>query len=120
VRDVAREIVRRAGTDDRPILRLAGVEGREGVDALRGADLLVDRAAAPPLGDDEYWAEDLEGCVVVAGDRRLGTVRRMLPLPSCEVLELDTEVLVPLVRDAVRSIDVAAGRIEVDAAFLGL
>jgi 16S rRNA processing protein RimM len=120
VRDVAREIVRRSGTDDRPILRLAGVDGRENADALRGADLLVDRAAAPPLGEGEYWPEDLEGCAVVAGDRTLGTVRRMLPLPSCEVLELDTEVLVPLVRDAVRSIDVAAGRIEVDAGFLGL
>jgi len=30
------EIVRRAGTDERPILRLHGVDGREGAEALRG------------------------------------------------------------------------------------
>jgi 16S rRNA processing protein RimM len=120
VRDVARAIVRRAGTDERPILRLDGVEGREGAEALRGADLLVERAAAPALEEGEFWAEDLEGCVVADGERELGTVQRLLALPSCEVLELDSGVLVPLVRDAVRSVDVRGRRIEVDAGFLGV
>src|SRR5919197_1102812 len=32
------DIVRRAGTDERPIVRLAGVESREAADALRGAE----------------------------------------------------------------------------------
>ena len=36
------EIVRRAGTDKRPIVRLDGVEDREGADALRGMALTVD------------------------------------------------------------------------------
>ena len=48
-----REIVRRAGTDERPILRLAGVDDREAAEALRGAELLVPRATAPPLEEDE-------------------------------------------------------------------
>jgi len=47
----------------------------------------------------------------------------MAALPSCEVLEVDrpdgSELLVPLVRDAIRSIDVAARRIDVDLRFLG-
>ncbi len=112
-----REVVRRAGTDERLILRLAGVEDREAVERLRGADLLVAREAAPPLEADEFWAEDLEGLRVVDGERTLGQVRRLVELPSCEALELDSEVLVPLVRDAVRRVDVAAGLIEVDAGF---
>ncbi len=123
-RDV--EIVRRAGTDERPIVRLAGVDDREGAEALRGAEVLIPRAAAPPLEEDEWWATDLEGCRVVDGDRALGRVRRLLALPSCEVLEVDpgdagggAEFLVPLVRDAVRSVDVEAKVIDVDAAFLG-
>ena len=123
-RDV--EIVRRAGTDERPIVRLAGVEDREGAAALRGAEVLIPRAAAPPLEDEEWWATDLEGCRVVDGDRALGRVRRLLALPSCEVLEVDPgnaggggEFLVPLVRDAVRSVDVEAKVIDVDVAFLG-
>jgi len=115
-------VERCAGTDDRPILRLEGTTTREAVLALRGADLLVSRSDAPALPEGEYWAEDLSGCAVVDGTRPVGSVVRMLPLPSCEVLEVRREdggeLLVPMVRDAVRSIDVAARRIDVDVSFL--
>jgi len=115
-----REIVRRSGTDDRPILRLAGVEDRGGAEALRGEDLLVARADAPPLDAGEYWPEDLEGCLVLtAGGRELGTVQAMRALPSCEVLEV-AELLVPMVADAVLSVDTALRRIVVDPTFLGV
>jgi 16S rRNA processing protein RimM len=114
-----REIVRRAGTDERPILRVEGVASREAAEALRGAELQAEVALEP----DEYWAHDLEGCAVVDGERPIGFVRRMTALPSCEVLEVDrpdgSELLVPLVRDAIRSIDVAGRRIDVDLGFLG-
>ena len=149
-RDAA--VVRLAGTDERPIVRLAGVDTREAADALRGTELLVPRSVAPPLEDDEWWAEDLVGCRVVDGERALGRVIRLMPLPSCEVLEVAPEggggssasgsgergsgeggagasgsgdqppaapFLVPLVRDAVRLVDVEAKVIDVDVAFLG-
>lgn len=116
----AHEIVRRAGTDDRPILRLRGIDDRASAEALRGADLLVARADAPPLPDGEYWSEDLEGCTVMTqGGRELGVVQRMRPLPSCEALEVG-DLLVPMVGDAVLGVDLAARRIVVDAGFLGL
>lgn len=115
-----REIVRRAGTEDRPILRLDGVSDRAGAERLRGEELLVARSAAPPLAAGEYWAEDLQGCAVVTSDGRpLGIVQRLRALPSCEVLEVG-ELLVPMVGDAVLSIDVARQRIVVDAEFLGV
>jgi len=117
---LAREIVRRAGTEDRLILRLAGVEDRAGAEALRGEDLLVARAAAPPLAAGEYWPEDLEGCLVVTADgRELGTVKTMRALPSCEVLEVG-ELLVPMVGDAVLSVSVERRTIVVDPTFLGV
>ena len=124
---VEREIVRLAGTDARPILRLQGVASREAVDGLRGTELWVRRGDAPPLGEDEWYAEDLEGCRVVDGDREVGTVRRMLPYPSCELLEVERvetdparpDLLVPLISDAVRSVDVEASVIDVDLSFLG-
>jgi 16S rRNA processing protein RimM len=47
VGDDVHEIVRRAGTEDRPILRLRGIDDRAGAEALREADLFVERAAAP-------------------------------------------------------------------------
>jgi tRNA (guanine37-N1)-methyltransferase len=62
------------------------------------------------LGDDHSAVE-------------VGFVRRMSALPSVEVLEVDradgSELLVPLVRDCVRSIDVAARVIDIDLDFLG-
>src|SRR5581483_11768514 len=92
--------------------------------ALRGLELLVDDAERPPLGPDEWWAEDLEGAGVFDGEREVGTVRRLLALPSCECLEVarsggGPDLLVPLVHDAIRSVDVEAARIDVDLAFLG-
>jgi 16S rRNA processing protein RimM len=115
-------IERRAGTPDRPILRLEGCTRREDAEALRGATLRVDEALAP-TGEDEYWAHELAGCTVHDGAREVGVVRRMLALPSCEVLEVEQpdggEVLVPLVHDAIRSIDREGKRIDVDMQFVG-
>jgi 16S rRNA processing protein RimM len=123
VDDDEAEIVRRAGTDERPILRLAGYEGRAAAEALRGRDLLVNRTAAPALDDDEWYAEDLEGCRVVDGSSIVGEVRGLMALPSCEALEVrrvdGSDLLVPLVRDAVRSVDVRARVVDVDLGFLG-
>ncbi len=117
------KVERRAGTPERPILRLAGHTTREDVEAVRGAQLAVPADAAPPLEEGEYWAHELAGCVVVDGDRTVGEVRRMLPLPSCEALEVvrdgAPDLLVPMVHDAVRSVDVRARRIDVDLSFLG-
>ena len=112
-------IAGRKGTDAKPIVRLDGVADREAADALRGRSLDVADAEPGALGEDEYAAADLEGCVVVDGDVSLGVVARLIALPSVEALELDDGSLVPLVRDCVRSVDIAAKRIEVDRGFLG-
>jgi 16S rRNA processing protein RimM len=117
--DAETEIAGRKGTEAAPILRLAAAADRSAIEALRGQAMTVPRVEAPVLGDDEYWADDLVGCSVVAGDRDLGTVERMVGYPSCEVLVV-AEHLIPMVRDAIRSIDLAARRIEVNADFLGL
>jgi 16S rRNA processing protein RimM len=118
VRDVPREVVRRSGTDEAPIVRLEGCASREDAEALRGAPLLVAEADAPPLDEDEYWAHELAGCRVVDGDREVGEVARMIALPSCEALEVGDR-LIPLVHDAIRSIDRERRVIDVDLGFLG-
>ena len=116
-------VTRRAGTDERPILRVEAAGSREAIEALRGADILCARTQAPALGADEWWAEELEGCAVHDGALEVGRVRELLGLPSCEVLIVDRagggELMIPLVRDAIRTVDAAARRIDVDLAFLG-
>jgi 16S rRNA processing protein RimM len=117
------EIVRRAGTDEKPVVRLRGCDSREAVERLHGTVLRVAIADAPALDEGEYWAHQLEGLAVSDGERAIGTVREMRELPSVEVLEVvredGGELLVPMVGDAIRAIDLQAGRIDVDLRFLG-
>jgi 16S rRNA processing protein RimM len=118
-----RVITRRAGQESRPIIALEGCEDRPGAQALQGQELFVARDAAPPLPEDEWWVEDLEGCTVRDGQRVLGTVARMLSLPTVDVLEVvrpdgEPALLVPLVGDAVREVDVEHKEIQIDLQFL--
>ncbi len=124
------EVVRRAGTDEHPIVRLEGVEDRGAAETLRGLELMVDLTAAPNLNEDEWWASELEGCEVFDGEREVGIVTKLVELPSCEALEVRLAVedptdgarlgplLVPMVRDAIRAVDPARRRIDVNMGFL--
>jgi 16S rRNA processing protein RimM len=121
------KVTRRAGADEHPIVRLEGVGDRGAAQALRGLELSVKAAEAPRLEDGEWWAGELEGCEVFDGERRVGVVSRLLELPSCEALEVrlsddapdpGRELLVPMVRDAIRRVDVDRRRIDVDMSFL--
>ena len=84
----------------------------------RGAFLEVERDALPPTEEDEYYAFELVGLAVVEETgRELGTVKAVTPGVANDVLELDTAVLLPMVEDCVRSVDLAAARIVVAAGF---
>jgi len=116
-------ITRRAGTEQRPIVRLEGIDDRPAAEALRGQALMVEAQQAPSLAEGEWWAHELEGCEVTDGERLIGTVSRLVELPSCEALEVSLEqggepLLVPMVKDAIRSVQPAEGRIEVNLDFL--
>jgi 16S rRNA processing protein RimM len=125
VGDVQLHVERLAGHARAPILRLEGCSERADAEALRGREIFVARIGAPELEEDEWWAEDLEGCVVRDGDEEVGVVSRLLELPSCEVLEVARgdsgrpALLVPLIADAVRDVDVERGVIDIDLRFLG-
>lgn len=121
-----RRIDRVAGHARRLIVRLEGCAGRGCVEDLRGQELLVSRDTAPPLEEDEWWAADLEGLTVRDGAVEVGVVARLLELPSCDVLEVTRagdpgrpDLLVPLIRDAVRGVDLEHGVIDIDLRFLG-
>ena len=107
-------VERRAGTDDRPIVRVSGVSDRDAAGGLRGEPLLV---TAGELEEGEFLVEDLVGCEIPG----VGEVRRVVPAPSCDILEVgDDAILVPFISDAVKRVDTDARVIEVDRGFLGL
>jgi 16S rRNA processing protein RimM len=103
-----RTVERRAGTDERPLIRLSGLDDAR---PLRGETILVEGE----LAADEWLAADLARCTVAG----LGPVARVVDGPSCSLLELEDGTLVPLVSDAIESIDVDAREIRVNREFLG-
>jgi len=109
VQSEARTVERRAGTDDRPLVRLTGVSDPR---ALRGEPLLVE----DELEEGEWLASDLVGCRVPELE---GSVARILDAPSCSVLELEDGTLIPLISDAVERVDTEAREIHVHKDFLG-
>ena len=115
-------IVARRGTADHPIVVLEGVGDRTAAEALRGEAIAVPRAVLGTLDEGEFLVDDLVGCEVVDGERPVGRVSDVLLLPSADTLEVERPggepLLVPLVGDAVRSVDTAGARIDVDMAFL--
>lgn len=105
---------------DRVYLRLDGVDGRAAAEALR--DLLMevpdgDRPGA--LGEDAWYIDEIEGLRVETVDGgHLGAVTEVLQTGANDVYvvsrEGGPEVLVPALRDVVREVDLAAGRMLVD------
>jgi 16S rRNA processing protein RimM len=104
----------------RLLVRLEGVAGRDGADALRGGLFLVDSADLPPIADpDEFYDHQLEGLAVRTVDGEdLGTVREVLHTPGGELLsvhaESGREVLVPFVSEIVTSVSLADGVVHID------
>jgi 16S rRNA processing protein RimM len=116
-------VCREGGTEQRPLLWLTEVKDREAALALRGEDLRVAAKHAPSLGEGEWWAHQLEGCEVHYDAQTIGVVSKLIELPSCEALEVVREqgrpLLVPMVKDAIKSVDAKRRRIEIDLKFLG-
>ncbi|MBV8928953.1 MAG: ribosome maturation factor RimM [Mycobacteriaceae bacterium] len=104
----------------RLLIRFAGIDDRDGAEALRGTLLVVDSAELPPIEDpDEFYDHQLEGLHVrtVAG-RDVGTVKEVLHTPAGELLSVQPgaggEVLVPFVSAIVTSVSLAERVIEID------
>jgi len=86
--------------------------------AERGAELTVSRATLPPLDSDSYYVADLVGLEVIDEHGvRVGLVRDVVPGPANDALELDTGLLLPLVEDCVREVDLESRRVLLNPGF---
>lgn len=101
------------------LLRLAGVSGREGAEALRGTLLVIDSADVPPPSDpDEFHDHQLIGLTVVTtGGEPVGEVTEVRHHgQDLLVIRRGAEdVLVPFVKALVPEVDLDGGRLVVDA-----
>lgn len=99
-------------------LKLGGVNDMTAAEPLRGAEVFIPRAEAPPLPEGHFFVQDVLGLrVVTTAGRDLGTVVDVLVTGANDVYVVRGEageVLIPAIRDVVLSIDPAAGLIRIE------
>jgi 16S rRNA processing protein RimM len=84
----------------------------------RGSELAVPLAELAELEPDSYYVADLLGMSVVEeGGRELGLVLDVHPAPANDALELDSGLLLPLVEDCIRQVDLERRRIVLNPGF---
>ena len=105
------EVVAHRTSSGRPVIKLEPADER-------GALLEVEREELPPTEEGEYYAFELIGLTVLEETgRELGTVKAVTPGVANDLLELEGDVLLPMVEECIRSIDLDAGRITVAQGF---
>jgi 16S rRNA processing protein RimM len=109
----AQVVASKRGGRGRPVIRLdRRVE--------RGTALEIPLTELPPPEEDSYYVFQLVGLEVEEeGGRGLGRVTEVNPGVANDVLELDSGLLLPLVGQCVREVDLDAGRIVVAPGFGG-
>ncbi|HET6172892.1 MAG TPA: ribosome maturation factor RimM [Gaiellales bacterium] len=116
-----RDLLTVAGTQQSPILELAGITSREQAAAVLGHVLELRAEDAPSPEDDAFWVRDLVGMRACCGEREIGEITDVLERPANDVLVLrladGREHLVPFTREAVPGVDVAGRVLELAEAF---
>jgi 16S rRNA processing protein RimM len=100
------------------LVDLEGIESREDAQALRHADVLLDRCELDELGKDEFYVGDLIGLTAldVNGDE-VGYITDAFPTPAHEILVIERgrqEFLVPFTEEHVPEVRLGEGRLLVN------
>ena len=101
------------------VARIAGIDDRNGVEAMKGLALYVERSRLRPAAENEFYRTDLIGLRVVDPDgRTLGTIVAVDNYGAGDILELRLERYTrdragPLRRRVRPAVDLAAGTITI-------
>ncbi len=95
------------------LVRLSGLEDRNAAEILRGKYLFIAREDAMPLGEDEYYEDELIGLTVETMEGELlGELVEIMWTGANEVYIVQGpqgETLLPAIADVVQEVDVDAG-----------
>lgn len=100
------------------ILKFKGYDSINEIEKYKKKSLLVDRAHAVKLKENEYFIADLLGLKVYTDEEQLlGTLSDVLQTGANDVyvvkMEDDREVLIPAIRDCILSVDIEERRMKV-------
>jgi 16S rRNA processing protein RimM len=98
---------------------LEGVDDVDAAQALRGGAVMVAAASLPPLKEGEFYYFQIAGAEVFLTDgRRLGTIEDIMSTAGHDVWVVrdgEREVLVPVIADVVKAMDLEARRVTIEA-----
>jgi len=93
------------------------VSSRDEAEGLQGRYLMIAASQVPSLPEGEFWPHQLIGARVETEEgRSLGRIREVIHTAANDVWAVEGnqgEVLVPALRDVVRSVDLEASRVVV-------
>ena len=92
------------------ILKFKGIDNINDVEKYRNAELYVDRDHAIPLQENEYYVADLIGLSAMTDEgETLGEIVDVMQTGANDVYVIETEdgkeILIPAIRDCVKSVD---------------
>ncbi len=104
---------------NRIILKFQGRERAHEVQDLLGCEIQISESERVELPEDTYFDSDLIGCQIFEGDVLLGEVVDLMRLGADSTnLVITTseghEIMVPLVKEFVKEVDAASGKILVE------
>ncbi len=95
-----------------------GISDGDAAEALRGAAVMIATADLPPLKEGEFYYYQLAGAEVMLTDgRRLGTIEDVLATGAHDIWVVragEREVLVPVISDVVKAMDLGAHTVTID------
>ncbi len=98
------------------IIKFEGYDSIESIEKYRKKSLYVTRENAVKLSKDEYFVADLIDCEVFDEEGRLlGKIKDVMQTGANDVYVVENEegkeLLFPAIKDCVREVDVAAGKV---------
>jgi len=99
-----------------PVFKLRGIDSRDAALALAGLEVSVDPGQLLPLGEGQYYVEDLVGMEAVSEDgAAIGKIQGILPNPAHDILDIALadggEMLAPMIDVFVPKVDLAGRRV---------
>ncbi len=100
------------------VLRLEGINDREGSESLKGSEVWVEKKTLPKPPNGAYFRHDLEGLEVAKKNgQQVGILTTFMPStahPIMVVKDDQHEYLIPVVDEFIVSLDITAGTLVID------
>lgn len=100
--------IEKAQTGEPLVLKLFGIDSVEAAEKLRNAQIFIKKEEAPQPDEDRYYIDDLLGCDVLLGAKKLGKLIDILQYGSADIYCVSGEknFMFPYVGEVIEKIDI--------------